>query len=227
MLQEEGLVGAEPDQRGYVKGFDPQELDELYANRILLETLAVRLTLTRQTRDPRELIQPELIEAKLDDLDEKRRAKSEEWHLAHHAFHLTLSSGCGDPMKRLLASLATQAERFVRIRQLTASSSFRAAGTEHKAIAAAFCDNQPDLAVNLLANHLANTAFAVLADLAGHHEPMAVREALSVARGGAGLSELAEQSAPSLAPDAVTGATSADAFVSIAQGPFKDHGEIL
>jgi len=40
MLQEEGLVEIEPNQRTRVAGLDPQELDDLYASRILLETLA-------------------------------------------------------------------------------------------------------------------------------------------------------------------------------------------
>jgi DNA-binding GntR family transcriptional regulator len=36
MLQEEGLVEIEPNQRTRVAGLDPQELDDVYASRILL-----------------------------------------------------------------------------------------------------------------------------------------------------------------------------------------------
>ena len=42
MLQEEGLVEIEPTQRTRAAGLDPQELDDVYARRILLETLACR-----------------------------------------------------------------------------------------------------------------------------------------------------------------------------------------
>src|SRR5260370_3287616 len=45
MLQEEGLVEIEPNQRTRVAGLDPQELDDLYASRILLETLALSMTI--------------------------------------------------------------------------------------------------------------------------------------------------------------------------------------
>ena len=45
MLQEEGLVEIEPNQRTRVAGLDPQELDDVYASRILLETLALSMTL--------------------------------------------------------------------------------------------------------------------------------------------------------------------------------------
>src|SRR5216683_6758582 len=49
MLQEEGLVGIEPNQRTRVAGLDPQELDDVYASRILLETLALSMTLEEFT----------------------------------------------------------------------------------------------------------------------------------------------------------------------------------
>src|SRR5829696_2853664 len=45
MLQEEGYVKFEPNQRTRVAGLDPEELDELYASRILLETLALSLSI--------------------------------------------------------------------------------------------------------------------------------------------------------------------------------------
>ncbi len=49
MLQEEGLVEIEPNQRTRVAGLDPQELDDVYASRILLETLALSMTLEEFT----------------------------------------------------------------------------------------------------------------------------------------------------------------------------------
>src|SRR6204780_2171977 len=45
MLQEEGLVEIEPNQRTRIAGLDPQELDDVYACRILLETLALSMTM--------------------------------------------------------------------------------------------------------------------------------------------------------------------------------------
>src|SRR6202000_3510828 len=47
MLQEEGLVEIEPNHRARVAGLDPQELDDVYASRILLGTLALSMTMTR------------------------------------------------------------------------------------------------------------------------------------------------------------------------------------
>src|SRR6266550_8467747 len=45
MLQEEGFVDFEPNQRMRVAGLDPAELDTDYASRIALETLALSMTL--------------------------------------------------------------------------------------------------------------------------------------------------------------------------------------
>src|SRR6202162_2117285 len=45
MLQEEGLVEIEPKQRTRVAGLDPGELGDIYASRILLETLALSMTI--------------------------------------------------------------------------------------------------------------------------------------------------------------------------------------
>src|ERR1700691_1560734 len=51
MLQEEGLVEIEPQQRTRVAGLDPQGLDDVYASRILLETLALSMTLDTFTAE--------------------------------------------------------------------------------------------------------------------------------------------------------------------------------
>jgi len=50
MLQEEGLISAEPNQRSRVLGFDPEELELLYAGRVTLECLGVRLTAGQLSR---------------------------------------------------------------------------------------------------------------------------------------------------------------------------------
>ena len=51
MLQEEGLISSEPNQRSRVLGLDAEELDSLYAARITLESLGARLTAGRLSRE--------------------------------------------------------------------------------------------------------------------------------------------------------------------------------
>jgi biotin operon repressor len=45
MLQEEGLIDAEPNRRPRIKGFDSSDLESVYSIRILLETFAAELTI--------------------------------------------------------------------------------------------------------------------------------------------------------------------------------------
>src|SRR6266508_2831407 len=60
MLQDEGYVEFEPNQRMRVADLDPVELDADYACRIVLETLALSMTLesigSRQRREARRLL---------------------------------------------------------------------------------------------------------------------------------------------------------------------------
>ena len=44
MLQEEGLISAEPNYRCRVLGFDPEELELLYASRIMNEGISAAIT---------------------------------------------------------------------------------------------------------------------------------------------------------------------------------------
>ena len=60
MLQEEGLIEAEPNQRMRVTGLDPAELDSSYAARILLDALALSMTIDEfddaKTREAQRLL---------------------------------------------------------------------------------------------------------------------------------------------------------------------------
>jgi DNA-binding GntR family transcriptional regulator len=56
MLQREGLVEAEPNHRVRVADFSIPDLEQLYAMRISLEALAIRLTVPHlQKEEPRRL----------------------------------------------------------------------------------------------------------------------------------------------------------------------------
>src|SRR5256714_7992634 len=73
MLQEEGLVEIEPNQRTRVAGLDPQELDDVYASRILLETLALSMTIgnfgARERAEAKQMLTAMRRAAKAGDFD--------------------------------------------------------------------------------------------------------------------------------------------------------------
>ena len=95
MLQEEGLVEIEPNQRTRVAGLDPQELDDVYASRILLETLALSMTLGTFTAADRKEARRLLTVM-------RRAAKSGDfgdWFAAHADYHRLITGGAGEAMK--------------------------------------------------------------------------------------------------------------------------------
>ncbi len=177
MLQEEGLVEIEPNQRTRVAGLDPQELDDIYASRILLETLALSLTLDGVTAAGRR-------EAKQLLTAMRRAARSgdfPQWFDAHARFHRLLTAGAGESMQRQLAVLADRTIRYIRIYQLSDPSSWQSAGdVEHAAILEAIANHDDRAALSGLAHHLARTAIRVLRDCAPGYEIRAVPRAVDL-----------------------------------------------
>ena len=102
MLQEEGLVEIEPNQRTRVAGLDPQELDDIYASRILMETLALSMTVGHFGAAGRK-------EAKRLLATMRRAAKSGEfpvWFSAHADYHRLITDGAGPALQRQLQVFA-------------------------------------------------------------------------------------------------------------------------
>lgn len=175
MLQEEGLVEAEPNRRARVRGFDAEELDSLYASRLLLESLAASLTLPQ-------LSATELAEAQrlLDAMRELgERAQEDDWHARHAEFHQLLVCRGGATLLRSLQTQAERSRRYVRLFQHPRPATGHTTGDlEHQAIVDAAGEGQIDLAVGRLGRHLARTAITVMLDAAPQVEPVAVRGAM-------------------------------------------------
>ena len=102
MLQEEGLVEIEPNQRTRVAGLDPQELDDVYASRILLETLALSMTIghfgARARGEARRLLTAMRRAARAGDFDT--------WFAAHADYHRVCTAAAGEAMQRQLRAFA-------------------------------------------------------------------------------------------------------------------------
>jgi len=152
MLQEEGYVEFEPNQRMRVADLDPVELDADYACRILLETLALSMTLesigSRQRREAGRLLTAMRRAARTGDLPG--------WFGAHHAYHRVMTAGAGEPLLRTLQSLEDRSARYIRIYQQTEPSDWQTAGeAEHAAILDALAAGDDSAALTGLAHHLA------------------------------------------------------------------------
>jgi DNA-binding GntR family transcriptional regulator len=180
MLQEEGLVQIEPNQRTKVAGLDPAELDDVYASRILLETLALSMTTghfgARARGEARRLLAAMRRAARAGDFGA--------WFAAHAGYHRACTAAAGPAMQRQLRALADRTTRYIRIYQLSEPGSWQAAGdTEHAAILQALTAGQEHRARTEMAHHLERTALRVLADCAPDFTPVAVPHAVALIEG--------------------------------------------
>jgi len=177
MLQEEGLVEIEPNQRTRVAGLDPQELDDTYAVRILMETLALSMTMAAFGQagrdDARRLLDAMRGAAEAGDFPA--------WFAAHADYHRLITAGAGHALQRQLSAFADRTIRYIRIYQLSDPTSWQSAGdAEHAAILTALTEHDDEAALTGLAHHLARTAERVLIDCAPGYQINAVSHALGL-----------------------------------------------
>jgi DNA-binding GntR family transcriptional regulator len=180
LLQEEGLIDARPDQRARVKAVDPVDLDGVYGSRIMLEALAVSVTVRSLTAADLERMSEALH--RMQELAGDDRP--DEWHAAHNQFHRIATQAVGTQLQRMLGSLAEQSERYIRLADLGAPGSWVRAHREHEALLEALHASDPGESARVIARHLARTALSVLADIAPEYEPAAVRTALGITSEG-------------------------------------------
>ena len=181
MLQEEGLVEAEHNQRARIPSFDPQVLDALYATRLPLEAIGISLTIMQ--------LQPgdiEMLKQTLDDMDEAvERNDGAAMADLHHEYHRLLVQHAGTQLCSTIAGYADRSEYYRRMgfRQIYESDPVKlreTAGAEHHAILEACRERNAEEAVRRLVLHLARTALSLLALMAPQYHPSAIRTALHV-----------------------------------------------
>ena len=190
MLQKEGLIEAEHNQRARVPAFEPSIVDSLYASRILLEALSLRLTVPRIDQSDVQALKHTLAE-----LDEAAAYMDlDAWEEPHRRFHALLVLHTEDSMRQRIASYANQCEYYRRLYYRLVSNqqptrSAEAIATEHRSIANACTQGKAGLAAYLLTRHYARTALTVLGQMAPEFDPVAVRMALQIVGADTPLTE--------------------------------------
>jgi DNA-binding GntR family transcriptional regulator len=173
MLQREGLVEGALGKRSTIAPLSGSDLEQLYAMRIMVEGLAIRLTVASASDE-----QVEVLRGRLDEMaDEQQSRDFDAWEIPHRAFHRALLAGGGERLTAMAAELSDQAGRYRRV-FLREPRAWSVAAEEHTAIFEAFAARKAAAAAHELASHLAKTALTVAATLAPDHEPTGVREAL-------------------------------------------------
>jgi DNA-binding GntR family transcriptional regulator len=179
MLEREGLLTSEPNRRVRVPPLSVSDLEQIYASRIVIEALAIGLSVPHFTEQQltrlTQLIRDMTRASEARDLDA--------WTAPHREFHATLRAYAGARICDLAGSLADHSERYHRV-HMSEPASWSSADLEHEAIVDACRERDVTLATRRLASHLARTPLSILALAHPEHEPATVRSALrSVAPG--------------------------------------------
>lgn len=174
LLQREGLITAERNRMVRVSPLSLDDLEQLYALRIVNEALGIRLTV------------PQLTEQELARLDEllatmERLAADgdvERWEAPHREFHMLLVAGAGARPCRLIEELAQHSERYRRVYVTQEPRAWSYGAAEHVAIVDACRARDAVAAAEQLARHLSRTALTVIMLVSPEREPTLVRAAV-------------------------------------------------
>ena len=178
MLQREGLVEAEVNRRGRVSSFSIDDLEQLYAMRIVHEALAIRINVPRFTK--RDM---DALRGCLRRMEALAGHDLRQWQGVDREFHFTLVAHSGDRLMRTIRELYDHADRYRWLYIKGVPRALSIAADEHKSILDACIDGDAALAAAHLARHLARTALTVLTHHAPEHDPTTVRAAIRLATG--------------------------------------------
>jgi len=182
MLQEEGLISAEPNFRCRVLGFDPEELELLYASRIMNEGISAAITV--ENMSDADIVK---LSGYFDNMrKDEEQQDLDRWILNHRAFHQMLFSGANPKLQQRMYVDCQRSERYVyNSIQSGLVDIYRRAAVEHCEILQACKKRQSALVAALLTRHLSRAGMDILTALAPHWDPVTLRTAAEFMLGGA------------------------------------------
>jgi DNA-binding GntR family transcriptional regulator len=177
LLQTEGLLRSEPKRRVRVAELTTEDFEDLYAMRIVLDSLAVRLTIPGLTDDELAAIRMAYLEATA----AASRGDVVAYREPHRRFHFGLFAHAGARLEQEVDDLWDHAERY-RLLQVKHAGDLanlvRLGEREHAAILEAAEKRDAGLGAKRMAEHLSRTALMTLVQIDHRYEPVRVRAAL-------------------------------------------------
>ena len=163
-LSEQGLVVAEPKRGFRVVDISPEELNDLTEARCEIEVLAARYAVNRGDLAWESALvaaHHRMERTPMYDADDPDRL-SDDWVVAHAAFHQALLDGCTN--RRILSTATALRDSAELYRQWSAPQHDRQRdiAAEHRAILDAAVARDADLACELLTAHIQRTTDALL-----------------------------------------------------------------
>ena len=173
LLQQEGLIDSEVNQRAKVRSLSTEEAEHLYALRVVNEAVALSVSVPRMTE-----ADINVLERLVEELAQTNPQDFAEWERIHDSFHRLLLSHASAQTRAFLTYLAQHTERYRRIYVSDSAAAWRMGSAEHALIAAACRDRDIRGANVLLANHLARAGLTLVAIMSPSYEPEMLRAAL-------------------------------------------------
>lgn len=179
MLESEGLLLAEPNNRMLVSAFSVEDLDGIYAARIALESLGVSLSVSQMTG-----ADIEEMEQSVDQMSaESCWLDFDSFVAEHRRFHNLLVRHCAQALRAEIASLAERSTRFQYLHARNQDiDHWQDDVARHVQLIAACRSRDGNWAARLTARHLAEKALALFEAHEGETEQCgrAVRAALAM-----------------------------------------------
>lgn len=177
LLEVEGLVEVEAQKQIRIAGLHLDDLEELYAMRIMLESSAVKATVPHLSQPDFDYMHQALERFDFAVAD----SAFADVHGPHRDFHYRLFSHSGKRLRECVSDLWDHAERYRRFYQQSAESRlgmFCTATKEHAEILAAAEAGNANRCSTLIAEHLARTGLSVLTSQDKNRQSAQVTDAL-------------------------------------------------
>lgn len=165
MLQDEGLVLAEPNRRVQIASLSVQDAEELYVVRIALEAAAARITVPTLT--PGDIAELEGLMAQMSHLFSTGSLPL--FRAPHRSFHQRFVGAAGPRPVALISELFDHAERYRRVYGAASPDHFARREAEHRAMLDAAAAGDPDAVADAIAVHYVRTARLVTESLDPAH----------------------------------------------------------
>jgi DNA-binding GntR family transcriptional regulator len=165
MVEHDGLLELEPNQRVRIAPLSVDDVEELYAMRIALETLAICKTVQRFSSD--DLVElAALCEAAADEAAahiDGSRIRIEHAQAAHDEFHGRFIAGAGARLGAAIAQLTDHAERYRIVNLLPSSYADR--DETRRAMLAAATDGDGNAVASVFGAHCVRRAHELINEL--------------------------------------------------------------
>jgi DNA-binding GntR family transcriptional regulator len=188
MLEREGLLAAQVNQRCHVMPISLTDVEHVYALRVANESLALTVSLPRMTA-----AELSTMEGLLPALYDPRSQDFDTWESRHRQFHALLVHHVDLPMRQVLAQWADHTSRYRRVYLADDSGGWSQGAREHAQLLEHCQAGDVPAAGRLLAQHLSRAAVTLLASMDAGHEPAllraAVRQVMAAADAAAQQSE--------------------------------------